>query len=62
MTSTAMHTPYCCMTCGRMEQREHTAQDVPLSRRWRRRCISKACKGAKRIFMPAKNPITGNYK
>lgn len=56
-----LRTPYVCQSCSAIKQREHTASDVPLTGRWRAKCISPKCRGKKRIFYPAKRPLTGPY-
>lgn len=57
-----MTTPYICQSCGGKKEREHSPSDRPLTREWRARCISKSCRGAKRRFLPARRPITGDYR
>lgn len=55
-------TPYVCRTCGALKHREHTAADRPLTKKWKARCTSGKCLGARRWFLPAKRPLTGDYR
>lgn len=61
-TQALKRTRYVCQKCGAIKVRDHTAADEPLSRDWKARCISGACRGAKRLFVVAYRPFTGGYK